>query len=198
MAYGKTTENNYLQGGINENVFLTKFTQTSVSTANYEGKVIDVEISNGSSSVSKRLFPITAPVNPTSDEQKAYDRRTSEQTTWLKKVIINYCTEEAWDKAMESVQDFDTLFTACKNLLPPNFDKIPARVVLTYVEKRINNEVKYYLEIPNVSWLNKPWTFFTTNASEKLGVSDKIVTTRPNFEATVAEQAPVASDEDPF
>ena len=195
MAYGKTQESNYLQGGVNSNVFLTKFTKTAVSTSLYQGDVIDIEISNGSSSVSKRLFPVS-PSDPN------FDKRSTDQTTWLYQIVGKFCSKADWDAAMNRVTDFNSLYEECRKLLPANFEKVPAKVVLTYVEKTVNDEKKHYLELPNVHWLNKPWGFFAIG-DEELGVSNKIIVNRPETTSQpTPDTVPGSSDfnghDDPF
>jgi hypothetical protein len=194
MAYGQVQENNYLNGGINENVHLLSFTLTQVSTERYQGEVIDVVIGNGTSKVSKRFFPINPPQDPSDSEQvKAYDNKTTAMTTYFKMLIgENYTTKEKWTAAMAKVEDFKSLYEACKSLLPENYDTIPARVVLSYSRKGADG--KYYLELPAFHWLNKPWTFFTTDPSKELGISDRIIVNRPEE----VEDSPVAGDDVPW
>jgi len=189
MAYGKESSGNYLQPGINEGVFLKKFTLTQVSTPKYQGNVIDVEIGNESSSVSKRIFPA-------SPDAPNFDKQSGEQTAWLRMLIgDNFTTREKWDEAMTKVNSFETLYESCNRLLPNNYDKIPARVVLTYAKKLTSEGEKYYLELPNLSWINKPWTFFTVNPKQELGISNRILLERPNVQPV--EKA-VENDKLPF
>lgn len=189
MAYGKESSGNYLQPGINEGVFLKKFTLTQVSTPKYQGNVIDVEIGNESSSVSRRIFPA-------SPESPNFDKQSGEQTAWLRMLIgDNFTTKEKWDLAMTKVNSFETLYEVCSKLLPPNFDKVPARVVLTYAKKLTSEGEKYYLELPALSWINKPWTYFTVNPNQELGVSSRILLERPNV---TPSQPTLSNDNIPF
>jgi hypothetical protein len=188
MAYGKEVPNNYLQAGINEGVFLKKFTLTQVSTSKYQGNVIDVEIGNESSSVSRRIFP-ASPDSPN------FDLQSGERTAWLRMLVgDNFTTKEGWEAAMNTVNSFETLYEACNKLLPKNYDKIPGRVVLTYAKKLTSEGEKYYLELPAMSWLNKPWTYFTVDPKKELGVSSRILLERPNIQT----EKPQSNDSIPF
>lgn len=188
MAYGQESQPSYLQAGVNENVFLTKFTMTSVSTPKFEGKVIDIEVGRDGATISKRIFP----ANPQSEY---FEKQSADITSFIKAIVGNYTTKEAWLEAMSKVKDFESLYSESKALLPQGFEKIPARVVLTYAKKNTAEGEKYYLEIPN-HWQNKPWTIFTTNPQEEMGVSSKILLERPTQTSTPS--TPTSSDAIPF
>lgn len=180
--YGQEISSEYLKGGINENVFLKSFELVGVNWSNFSGNIIEVTVANDSGKIihkitpAESLFGFIDNSDATAEEkEKRKKRAASDVTTWLRMFIAdNYCTREEWNAAMKSVNSFESLYTACKQLLPANFDSIPARIILGYKDNG-------YLEIP------KHWqtgTFFTTNPDTKLVISDKVTTVRPVKEET--------------
>lgn len=170
--------------GVNSDVALVGFSKVATEY----GDAVEVTFEKEGKTISGRQYEVNpANVKPVTKyvknqpqmqtQEEAVTAAYQDFNSWVKSIVINYTTEEAYEEAMTSVTDFDTFVEACKGLLPEDFATQKGNLVLTY-------NTKGFLAVPSKYWVTNQ--FFAIG--KDLVPSKRIVTVKPEVAPASTQQ----------
>lgn len=153
--------------GINEGVVLTKFEVVDVSTANYDGKALDVVWAKGGDEINCRIFPVNeANVRPRDSETRedAVEKAYGDFNSWMKHLGTAYehlLPEGKQGKFVEEYAKATSFESACsivRGFIPKNPEAYAGKLIVGY-------DNKGFLKVPTAMWVTGH--FWVVEGSDK-------------------------------